>query len=59
MTVGHLVQRRPLIGASGGSAILLFSVLIDDTVPWLAWGIGLVGLLLIMVSAHLVLPEVS
>jgi hypothetical protein len=59
MLVWHLVQRRPLIGASGGCAILLSSFLLADKVPWLAWGIGLVGLLLIVVSAHLVLPEVA
>jgi hypothetical protein len=57
--VWHLVQRRTLLGASGGCAILLFSFLLGDTVPWLACGIGLVGLLLIVVSAHLVLPEVG
>ena len=39
--------------------ILLFSLLFADTVTWLAWGTGLVGLLLIVVSAHLVLPEVG
>jgi hypothetical protein len=45
------------MAAAGGSAILLTSFLLGDSLPWLAWSLGSVGVLLTVVAAHHVLPE--